>query len=140
MDMQISRAHTTSDVTSSHRNSKSELRPIIAQFVNWRVLEDKHLSSRNQLKVIVYQMFSKELTERRNNAMIQRKEYLRLHPDIQIKLDYPATLKFCQKGQSNKLLMLEKFLKNVIKHATSQNQPKPFKSWKLLLLNKLHHR
>ena len=83
MDMQISRAHTTSDVTSSHRNSKSELRPIIAQFVNWRVLEDKHLSSRNQLKVIVYQMFSKELTERRNNALIQRKEYLRLHPDIQ---------------------------------------------------------
>ena len=54
-------------------------------------------------------MFSKELTEPRNNALIKRKEYLRLHPDIQVKLDYPATLKSRQKGQNNKWLILEKF-------------------------------
>ena len=54
-------------------------------------------------------MFSKELTERRNNALIKRKEYLILHPDLQIKLDYPATLKSRQKGQNNKWLILEEF-------------------------------
>ena len=56
-------------------------------------------------------MFSKEPTERRNNALIKRKEYLRLHPDIQIKLDYPVTLKSRQKGQNNKWLILEEFCK-----------------------------
>ena len=54
-------------------------------------------------------MFSKELTERRNNALIKRKEYLRLHPDIQVKLDYLATLKSRQKGHNNKWLILEEF-------------------------------
>ena len=74
MDMQISRAHRTNDTDSSRWNSKSQPRPIIAQFVNWRVAEEVLqnillLNSRNQLKVIVNQMFSKELTERRNNAL-----------------------------------------------------------------------
>ena len=63
------------------------------------------------LKVIVNQMFSKELTERRNNALIKRKEYLILHPDLQIKLDYPATLKSRRKGQNNKWLILEEEFK-----------------------------
>ena len=98
LDMQISRAHRTSDNNSSRRNNKSEPRPIIAQFVNWRVAKEVwqkiiHLHSRNHLKVIVNQMFSKELTKRRNNALIKRKHYLRLHPGIQVKLDYPATLR-----------------------------------------------
>ena len=64
MDMQISRAHRTNDTESSRRKNKSEPRPIIAQFINWRVAEEVrqkiiHLSSRNHLKVIVNQMFSK---------------------------------------------------------------------------------
>ena len=114
MGMHISRAHTTNDTDSSRRNSKSESRTIIAIFINWRIAEEVrqkiiHPNSRNQLKVIVNQMFSKELTERRNNALIKRKEYLILHPDLQIKLDYPATLKSHQKGQNNKWLMLEEF-------------------------------
>ena len=54
-------------------------------------------------------MFSKKLTQRRNNALIKRKEYLRLHPNIQVKLDYPATLKSRQKGQNDKWLILEEF-------------------------------
>ena len=81
--------------------------------VNWRVAEIQqkiiHLNSRNQLKVIVSQIFSKELTEHRNNTLIKRKEYLRLHPDLQIKLNYPETLKSHQKGQSNKWLIWEEF-------------------------------
>ena len=106
MDMQISRAHRTNDSVSRRKN-KSEPRPVIAQFTNWRAAEEVrqkiiHLNSRNQLKVIVNQMFSKERTERRNNAIIKRKEYLRLHPDLHIKLDYPATLKSRQKGQNSK--------------------------------------
>ena len=113
MDMQISRAHRTIYTDSSGRNNKSEPRPIIVQFVNWRFAEEVrqriiHLNSINQLKVIVNQMISKELTEGRNNALMKRKEYLRLHPDLQIKLDYPATLKSCQKGQ-NRWLILEEF-------------------------------
>ena len=40
MDMQISRAHRISDTDSSCRNNKSEPRPIIAQFINWRVVEE----------------------------------------------------------------------------------------------------
>ena len=54
-------------------------------------------------------MFSKELSKRRNNALIKRKENLRLHPDLQIKLDYPAKLKSRQKGENNKGLILEEF-------------------------------
>ena len=82
MDMQISRTHRTNDTDSTRRKNKSKPRPIIAQFINWRVMEEVqqkiiHLNLRNQLKVIVNQTFSKELTERRNNALIKRKEYLR---------------------------------------------------------------
>ena len=116
MDMQISKAHRTNDDDSGRKNNKSEPRPIIAQFGNWRVAEEVrqktiHLHPRNQLKVIVNQMFSKELTERRNNGVIKGKKYLRLHPDIQVKvkLDYPATLTSHQKGQNNKWLILEEF-------------------------------
>ena len=78
MDMQISRAHRANDTDSSRSKNKSEPRPIIAQFISWRVVEEVrqkiiHLNSRNQLRVIVNQMFSKELTERRNNALIKIK-------------------------------------------------------------------
>ena len=114
MDMQISRAHRTNAIDSSRRKNKSEPRHITAQFINWRDAEEVrqkiiHLNSRNQLRVIVDQMFSKELTERSSNALIKRKEYLILHPDLQIKLDYPATLKSRQKSQNNKWLILEEF-------------------------------
>ena len=103
MDMLISRAHRTNDTDSSRWNNESEPRPIIVQFINWRVAEEVrqkiiHLNLRNQLKAIVNQIFPKELTERKNNALIKRKEYLRLHPDLQINSDYPATLKSYQKG------------------------------------------
>ena len=40
IDIQISRAHRTNDDGSGRRNNKSEPRPIIAQFINWRVAEE----------------------------------------------------------------------------------------------------
>ena len=48
----------------------------------WKVPEDvwqktRHINLRSQLKVIINQIFSKELTQRRNKALIKRKEYLR---------------------------------------------------------------
>ena len=42
MDMQISRARRTNDTDSSRTKNKSEPRPIIAQFINWRVVEEVH--------------------------------------------------------------------------------------------------
>ena len=91
--------------TEGHGKQLAKFNTFVAEEVRQKII---HLNSRNQLKVIVSQMFSKELTERRNNALIKRKEYLRLHPDLQIKLDYPATFKSHQKGQ-NKWLILEEF-------------------------------
>ena len=78
MDMQISKTHRTNDDDCGRRNNKSEPRPIIAQFVNLRVSKEVlqkiiHLNSRNQLKFIINQMFSKELTKCRYNALIKRK-------------------------------------------------------------------
>ena len=40
MGMQISRANKANDTESSPANSKSKPRPIITQFVNWRVAEE----------------------------------------------------------------------------------------------------
>ena len=87
----------------------SEPRPIISQFLDWSLVEEVcqkviHLNLRYQLQVIVNQMFSKEFIERKNNVLIKRKEYLRLHPHLQIKLDEPATLKSHQKAQNKKWL------------------------------------
>ena len=80
--MQISRAHPGKNVCNSRKsNQKTEHRPIIAQFVNWRITEEIRnsiidLNAANQLDIVVNQMFSKELTARRKNALIKRKEYM----------------------------------------------------------------
>ena len=55
-------------------------------------------------------MFSKELTARGNNALIKRKEYRVNHKNLQIRLDFPATLKTHEKGSFNyKWSILEEF-------------------------------
>ena len=107
MDTHISKAHRANDTKSSHKNNKLEPKFIIAQFVNWRVVEKVqqkiiHLNSRNQLKAIINQLFSKEHTKHRNNAPIKRKEHLRLHLVLPLKLDYPATIKSRQRGQQDR--------------------------------------
>ena len=60
-----------------------------------------HLNVTNQFNIVVNQMFSKELTARRNNALIKRKEYMVNHKNLQIRLDFPTTLKTCEKGSVN---------------------------------------
>ena len=79
MDMKISRTCRTIDDNSGRRSNTSEPRFMIAQFVNWRVAEEVslkiiHFHLRNQLKVIINQMFSRERTKRRNIALIKTKE------------------------------------------------------------------
>ena len=114
IDMQISRAHRTNDKKNNHKNKKDP-RPIIAQFVNWRIAEEVRnkviqLNAANKLQnVYVNQMFSKDLTERRNNALIKRKEHIKEHPNLQIKLDFPATLKYRERGSNSKWLVLGEY-------------------------------
>ena len=54
-------------------------------------------------------MHSKELTIRRNNAFKRRREVLKEDGSIQIKLVYPAILKFKNKGPKNKWETMEVF-------------------------------
>ena len=114
IDMQISRAHRAKSDTSegSQRNTN---RPIIAQFVNWRIAEEIrnkiiYLNSTKQLQnVYGNQMFSKEVTSRRNNALMRRREILDTDKTIQIKLEFPATLKSRRLGSRGEWSTLEVF-------------------------------
>ena len=56
-------------------------------------------------------MFSKDLTVKRNNALIKRKECMVNHKNLQIRLDFPATLKSREKGSVNSKwsILLEEF-------------------------------
>ena len=71
-DMFISRAHRGSqDSAESHHKGP---RTVFAQFTNWRFAEEVrtrivNLTSKRSLSVYVTQMYSKELTERRNEAL-----------------------------------------------------------------------
>ena len=64
---------------------------------------------RKEQKSVVNQMYSKELTIRRNNALKRRRETLEEDGSIQIKLVYPAILKFKNKGFKNRWETLEVF-------------------------------
>ena len=84
------------------------------QFVNWRVAEEIkskviQLNAQKRTKVVVNQMYSKELTIRRNNALKRRRETLEEDGSTQIKLVYPAILKFTNKGSKNRWETLEVF-------------------------------
>ena len=84
------------------------------QFVNCRLAEEIkskviQLNAQKRTKVVVNQMYSKELTIRRNNALKRRFKILEEDGSIQIKLDYPAILKFKKKRTRNRWETLEVF-------------------------------
>ena len=84
------------------------------QFVNCRLAEEIkskviQLNAQKRTKVVVNQMYSKELTIRRNNALKRRLKILEEDGSIQIKLDYPAILKFKKKRTRNRWETLEVF-------------------------------
>ena len=99
---------------NNDRQQQQGNKPIFVQFVNWRVAEEIkskviQLNAQKRTKVVVNQMYSKELTIRRNNALKRRREVLEEDGSIQIKLVYPAILKFKNKGFKNRWETLEVF-------------------------------
>ena len=78
IDLLISQAHECAenqeDLEEHQRKTHKGPRPIFAQFTNWRVTEEIRnkimmLNAKKQAKVVVNQMYSKDLTIRRNNAL-----------------------------------------------------------------------
>ena len=69
LDLQVSRAHRTPKTTEDN-----DIRPIFDAFVDWRYVDDIRkrmiqLHTEKKSKIIFSQMFSKELTQRRNEAL-----------------------------------------------------------------------
>ena len=103
--MFISRVHR--DSQGSPKSHHKGPRPLFAQFMNWPFTKQVQsrivsLTSRRVLSVYVNQMFSKELPERHNTALKNRKEVLETEPHLTIKLDYPAVLRSMPKSGRTK--------------------------------------
>ena len=69
LDLQVSRAHRTPKTTEDN-----DIRPIFDAFVDWRYADDIRkrmiqLHTEKKSRIIFSQMFSKELTQRRNEAL-----------------------------------------------------------------------
>ena len=116
IDSVIGRPHggVEKEEGNNDRQQQQGNKPIFVQFVNWRVAEEIkskviQLNAQKRTKVVVNQMQSKELTIRRNNALKRQREILEEDGSIQIKLVYPAILKFKNKGFKNRWETLEVF-------------------------------
>ena len=116
IDSMIGRPHggVEKEEGNNDRQQQQGNKPIFVQFVNWRVAEEIkskviQLNAQKRTKVVVNQMQSKELTIRRNNALKRQREILEEDGSIQIKLVYPAILKFKTKGSKNRWETLEVF-------------------------------
>ena len=60
-------------------------------------------NAKKQTKVVVNQLYSKDLTIRRNNVLKRRRQILNnAENNLQIKLIYSATLKSRQKGSGDR--------------------------------------
>ena len=56
------------------------------------------LNSKRRTNVFFSQMYSKELTLRRNDALKYRRDHFNENSDVQIKLKFPAILRYRRKG------------------------------------------
>ena len=79
LDLQLSSARKTPKTMEDN-----DTRPIFAAFVNYRYTDDIRkrmiqLHAERKSKITVSQMFSKELTKRRNKALKKTKKYFRSH-------------------------------------------------------------
>ena len=68
-------------------------------------------------------MFSKELIERRNNALIKRREYLRLHPDIS-KVRLSSSIKVSPGRSKQQMADIRRILKKKKKTKESGKTPR----------------
>ena len=75
IDFQINRAHRSTEQDKDHQNKNERgPKPIFAQFVNWRIAKEirnriMELNAKRHINVFVSQMYSNELTLRRNGAL-----------------------------------------------------------------------
>ena len=86
----------------SFKKNQRSPKPIFAQFVNWRIAEEIRnriieLNTKRRTNVFVSQVYSKQLTLRRNGALKYRRDYLNKNSDVQIKLEFPAILRYRRK-------------------------------------------
>ena len=117
IDAQISRCYRANNENSSHKTKKRKEgpRPVIVRFMNWRFAEEIRTRiiqmnvSKQINNIFVDRMFSKELTARRHEALLERKEYIQKNKNIQIKLDFPATLKSRERGTNQKWTIFKEF-------------------------------
>ena len=65
------------------------------------------LHARKKSKVTALKMFSKSLTNRRNQALLRRKEIIKELPDLSVILDFPAKLMGKKKYFREKYILLE---------------------------------
>ena len=77
---------------------KTEIAFKLAKIVNWRLAKEIKteiikLHAQKRTKVTVNQIYSKQLTARRNDALKRRYEMMKNDKTIQVKLDFPAVLK-----------------------------------------------
>ena len=104
--MLISRAHrgaeNQEDLEEHQRKNHKGPRSTFAQFTNWRVADEisnkivMH-NAKKQTKVVVNQMFSKDLTFRRNNALKRRHQRLNnANNNLQIKLIFTEIHWHCE--------------------------------------------
>ena len=118
IDNQISRAHQGSEEKSRNvaedSNPRQGPKPVLAQFVNWHFAEEVKagiikLNAQKRTNVTVNNMYSKELTARRNEALKRRQEMIKNNKNTHIGLDYPAVLKSKKKGTRENWVTVENF-------------------------------
>ena len=116
IDGQISRAHRgEADNFRNEEESENQWKgpkPIFAQIVNWRLAEKIEiikLHAQKRTKVTVNQMYSKQLTARRNDALKRRYDMMKNDKTIQVKLDFPAVLKSKKRGTRVNWITAEQF-------------------------------
>ena len=93
---------------------KTEIALELAKIVNWRLAKEIKteiikLHAQKRTKVTVNQMYSKQLTARRNDALKRRYEMMKNDKTIQVKLDFPAVLKSKKRGTRGSWITVEQF-------------------------------
>ena len=92
LDLKLSNSHRSPKTTEDN-----DTRPIFAAFVNWCYADDIRESmirfyAERKSKITVSQMFSKELTQRQNEALKKRKKIFQESPELNIYLEFPTRL------------------------------------------------
>ena len=88
-----------------------------------RIIE---LNSTRRVNVFVSQVYSKELKLRRNSALKYHRDYLNENSNVQIKLEFPVTLRYLRRGlvrHTQKFLNLDNNQLSQINHLGPSQRP-----------------